>query len=147
MTSISLTHGTCRVTVDSATIAAILFCREFSFTGFSSTHCDEYYVFTHHIQRRQSLLLPTICNPFHTPTKRLRCMPKCCWWNSKAPNSIRFLSGSLQREDYCYEIQVLILAVSKDPQRLNTANEEETVSWMLFWHTACNRKKIRVLEL
>jgi len=32
-----------RMTVSSAAMAAILFCRECSFTGFSSTHCDEYY--------------------------------------------------------------------------------------------------------
>lgn len=38
-----------------------------------------------------------------------------------------FFSGSLQREDYSYKIQVLTLAVSKYPQGLNIANEEETV--------------------
>jgi hypothetical protein len=33
-----------RVTFGSAVKAAILFCRECSFTGFSSKYCDEYYL-------------------------------------------------------------------------------------------------------
>lgn len=33
-----------RVTIGSTAIAAILFCRECSFTGFSSKYCDEYYL-------------------------------------------------------------------------------------------------------
>jgi len=35
-----------RLTIGSAAIAAIVFCRECSFTGFSSTQCDEYYLET-----------------------------------------------------------------------------------------------------
>lgn len=111
-----------RVTVGKAAIAAILFCRECSFTGFSSKYCDEYYL---------EKAITTVSYDWQplSHTKQTRCTFHAEVLLKKLKGikfrTFFFFPSSLQREDYLYEIQVLTLAVSKYPQRLSIANEEK----------------------